>query len=462
MTHAQLPPIPRVQLPGHENAKGFPANSFVLAGKDGMPLLVFRGEHGIADSHEEQLQTRGGSYTFSTLEAASLYAIAPNNNTDKAHQPRIYPAYLSINNPFSTDGDDPFLDLSLIEEHLGYEDASRIAIKFSQHIYNTGNWMEEINADDEYDSVEAFLTAHPGRLHDLYFDAYPFYDDPEVIALLVSKGFDGAIHCGNGETSGVEEYRVFSADQVTFALAHGAGPALSLGAETAKSLSEVLRSAKRNTSFGLQPDPIAEQLFGNVGIANDLRLLETKLWDLGIDVVGVHGAGASSIVLDAGEFVVRLGGGECIPRPFIAEFLQAPAYGKTGSVRWEVLPKVETASITQADVDQMTNALTEKGCKLVDAGVDNLGRLPSGNLVVIDPGAVGMSSALRPDSEQAIAEYQSGLPQLAASAGWKVAPKSMSVEVMRTAISQCLNALNEQVTHKQHLNPVHVPKLMRR
>lgn len=462
MSHAHLPPIPRVQLPGHESAEGLPANSSVLAGKDGLPLLVFRGEHGIADSHEAPLQTRGGSYTFSTLEAASLYAIAPNNNTDKAHQPRIYPAYLSINNPFSSDGDDPFLELSLIEEHLGYEEAARIAIKFSQHIYNTGNWMEEINSDDEYDSVEEFLKAHPDRLHDLYFDAYPFYDDPEVIALLVSKGFDGAIHCGNGETSGVEEYRVFSADQVTFALAHSAGPALSLGVGTAKSLSEVLRSAKRNTSFGLQPDPIAEQLLGNIGIANDLRLLETKLWDLGIEVVGVHGAGASSIVLDAGKFVVRLGAGECIPRPFIAELLQAPAYGKTGSVRWEVLPKIDTASITETDVDILSEALAGKSCELVDAGTDNLGRLPSGRLVIIDPGAVRTPPALDPDSEQAIAEYQAGLPQLAASAGWKVSAPSMSVEAMRSAISQCLSALHEQVAHRQHLNPVHIPMQMRR
>lgn len=462
MTHEQLPPIPHVNITASNGSARASVTNNVLAGEDGLPLLVFRGEHGIAKAHDEPLQTRCGSYTFCTMSAANLYAISPNTTSEVAQQARIYPAYLTMNSPFSSDGDDPFLDLSLIEAHLGHEEAMRIAIKFSEHIENTGNWMEEINPDREFTSVESFLEHHPERLHELYFNAYPFYDDAEVIALLISKGFDGAIHCGSGETCSDTEYRVFSAEQVTFALAQSASPALNLGNNVAKSLFDLLKTATRNTSFGPQPDPIARQLLGNAGIQNDVRLLEMKLWELGVEVQGVYGAGASSIVLDAGDFVVRLGGGESVQRPFIAEMLQAPAFGKTGSIRWEVLPKVDTASITEADVDTMSKTLTDKGSPLIDGGTDNLGRLPSGKLVVIDPGAIRTSAERSVDSERLVAEYQAGLPQLLASAGWKPASPSLSVEVMREAISKCLETLNSQVEHRQHLNPVHVPVQMRR
>jgi hypothetical protein len=43
---------------------------------------------------------------------------------------------------------------------------------------------------------------------------YVLLDDADEVARLRAKGFDGAIHGGNGETALEPEYRVFSAQKV--------------------------------------------------------------------------------------------------------------------------------------------------------------------------------------------------------------------------------------------------------
>lgn len=71
---------------------------------------------------------------------------------------------------------------------------------------------------DKYASVADLLDRHPQELKKLYLDAFKYLDDPEEVALLQKKGYDGAIHVGNGETSTSTEYRVFGPSQVRSAI----------------------------------------------------------------------------------------------------------------------------------------------------------------------------------------------------------------------------------------------------
>ena len=103
-----------------------------------------------------------------------------------------------------------------IEKELGRREAMRIARKFSSDIEYTGNWDE--NFADKYASVADLLKRHPHELKRLYFDAFKYLDNPKEIALLRKKGYDGAIHLGNGETSISTEYRVFDPSQVRSAI----------------------------------------------------------------------------------------------------------------------------------------------------------------------------------------------------------------------------------------------------
>ena len=112
-----------------------------------------------------------------------------------------------MRNPIINNLEDPFIDLAHIEKELGRKEAMRIARKFSNDIEYTGNWDE--NYADKCASVADLLKRHPQELKKLYFDAFKYLDDPEEVALLRKKGYDGAIHVGNGETSTSTEYRVF-------------------------------------------------------------------------------------------------------------------------------------------------------------------------------------------------------------------------------------------------------------
>jgi len=68
--------------------------------------------------------------------------------------------------------------------------------------------IDLIRSPDILASVADLLKRRPQELKNLYFDAYKYLDDPKEVALLRRKGYDGAIHTGNGETSTSIEYRV--------------------------------------------------------------------------------------------------------------------------------------------------------------------------------------------------------------------------------------------------------------
>ncbi len=193
----------------------------LLLADDGTPLVVYRGEHG--DTKEEPraglFQSRLGSISFGSAEAASLYAEDPNNRNDRPVAPRVYPALLCITNPIIHNLDDPFIDLRALEAALGREHALRIACKFDHAIQNTNFW-EEMAAELGVVSVEEVAQNHPDRLLEAYFDAFYLLDDPDEVRILAEHGFDGAIHMGNGDTSEDLEYRIFDESQAISVFSH--------------------------------------------------------------------------------------------------------------------------------------------------------------------------------------------------------------------------------------------------
>lgn len=191
-------------------------NSVVVNSK-GEPLVVYRGEHGADTSLE--VQTNIGSYTFTDdPRVASFYAQDPNDSRMRAELPRVTPAYLRIENPIFNNTDDPFVELSWLEEKFGRDEAVRIARKFADNIEYTGNWMEDLA--NEFDSVDEMMDAAPERVGDLYFDAFRYLDDQEEMAKAKAAGFDGAVHIGNGESASAIEYRVFDRSQIKSAIAN--------------------------------------------------------------------------------------------------------------------------------------------------------------------------------------------------------------------------------------------------
>jgi hypothetical protein len=153
--------------------------------------------------------------------------------------------------------------------------------------------------------------------------------------------------------------------------------------QSAGGIEVALAGAVRATRFGDQPDPVARDIL-NTG---DIRALDQELAKHGIQNPKPLAGGMSSIVLDAGDRVVRLGVGPSKPRPNVPEVLQAEATGMVGKIGYEILPKAETAGMAESDVLRMSEALQVRGYRFSDAGTDNLGRV-GGRTVVLDSGAV--------------------------------------------------------------------------
>lgn len=189
----------------------------LVVNADGTPKVVYRGEHG-ADGGID-FQSRLASLSFGTREVANAYASEPNDSTDRAEAPRLYPVYLRIENPFMNDPSDPFIELSDVADKLGEDVAEAAARKFAPEIEGTGNWEE--NFADDYDSVEQLLDERPEAVRELYTLAWRFFDMPEFVNAAKKAGYDGAIHAEYGTHSEQEEgaeYKVFDQAQVKSAI----------------------------------------------------------------------------------------------------------------------------------------------------------------------------------------------------------------------------------------------------
>ena len=194
----------------HELAKRLAAT---VVAEVGQPVVVYRGEHGVSPG---PVHARARAVSFGSATAANEYAQHPNKRGDVAVAPRVIPAYLAISNPVLDNRDDPFIDMGTIIDKLGPDKAERIARRFAAYIENTGNWIEGFSHD--YDSVEQLLDLEPSRITDLYLDAYPVFDDDEVVGWFAAAGYDGAIHLGNGITALEPEYKVFNHAQIHYAI----------------------------------------------------------------------------------------------------------------------------------------------------------------------------------------------------------------------------------------------------
>lgn len=172
---------------------------------------VYRGEHGEED---EFIHSRLACYYFSDAEVASFYAMQPNFESDVAILPRVYPVKLTMKNPFIYQPRDPYIELSEVVDKLGADEAKRIALKFSTWIVVTDNWLSKVNEINAYKDVGDFLTQHPDGFSDLYFQAWPFFQDKFEVEGLILAGFDGAVHQGSNISSASIEYCVFHKHQI--------------------------------------------------------------------------------------------------------------------------------------------------------------------------------------------------------------------------------------------------------
>lgn len=149
-------------------------------------------------------------------------------------------------------------------------------------------------------------------------------------------------------------------------------------------LIDALGSTTRETRLlGNVPDPVAQEVLNS----HSVKLLDRELVSQGFRDLRPLAAGASSVVLDAGDKVVRIGLGEGATRPNIPEMLQALRSGTVGVLRYEILPKIDTHGISEADVQAMETMMKERGYRWDDAAADNLGR-QNGRLVISDPGGI--------------------------------------------------------------------------
>lgn len=179
----------------------------------------YRGEHG--DPAQGILQTRLGSYTFASEEAATCYAESPNNRSDIMHTPRLIEAQITCGVLFMED-DDPFVDLSafkpLFESESEYVD---FALRMSEGIAQTSNY-EDVLEELEFESfggvkstLEEMIKEHGADVLDkFYVDAYCAFDDQDIVERLRYQGYDSIIHGGMGDSDGELEYKTLHLDQI--------------------------------------------------------------------------------------------------------------------------------------------------------------------------------------------------------------------------------------------------------
>jgi hypothetical protein len=172
-----------------------------------MIYTVYRGEHGDFDT----IQTQLPSITFSnSKEVAEAYS-------KLGDYPKIYCAIIEINNLFF-DRDDSYVDfIDDIVPIFGLDKSIQIAVKYADYITNTNNWEEQYS-EDYGNNVEQLLLDDPEAIYNLSMLIWPLLDDPELIDILKSKGYDGAIYGGFGsirpDTLDDIEYRIFYPTQI--------------------------------------------------------------------------------------------------------------------------------------------------------------------------------------------------------------------------------------------------------
>jgi len=200
----------RIDAPPHIDL-----SSTKAVGKNGKPLLLFRGEYGSTHGNPQEFQSALGSVSFGNVKIANIYTNC-EYRYGQALMPRIYPVFLDIQNPV-VNWEDCFIEYPQLVAAVGEEWTVKLLIRYEDHVYNTDNWRR-INSPVKYDNVESLAKNAPHLLEEIYLDIYPILDDPDFVREAKSRGFDGAIYNGTGENAMTQEYRIFDQSQAIFAL----------------------------------------------------------------------------------------------------------------------------------------------------------------------------------------------------------------------------------------------------
>lgn len=142
---------------------------------------AYRGQH--CDS--PNLTNRMAGLCFSTLEVATDYATRPNIPGETVVDPKVFTAVFDIDAPFINQPKDCYLDLEDLLKLLPGITQADIPVPLS----------------DQCD--------YPT------YQVWQLLDHPDVIGMLKSRGFDGAIYGGSGCGGGEPEYRIFDRSQIT-------------------------------------------------------------------------------------------------------------------------------------------------------------------------------------------------------------------------------------------------------
>lgn len=173
------------------------------------------------------------------------------------------------------------------------------------------------------------------------------------------------------------------------------------------SLESAMRKSTRKASWGETDDVVAQGILAMPRMKAGIAKAEEAARRHGADQFQPMSGGASSVVIDAGPVVVRIMDQDVVKRIDSPNILQPLESG----VNWEVLPKADTANITEKEVAEMKATLAAEGLDFHDPGTDQLGRV-NGKMMVLDPGSVRKAKApveaqSKPDQEQRTQERPS-------------------------------------------------------
>lgn len=176
-------------------------------------VLVYRGQYG----KSPDIETRLGSFSFSSKEVASHYALHANAGDGRVCFPKVFPVWITIRQPIQCTPGDAFLELDHYTNCVGLENAIRLATKYRTWIQRTDTWSSIAERYGVLDVID-YISLDKENVKNLIVQLYPVLDDLEEIAVLKQFGYDGAIYAGSGVSAGELEYRVFDSSQFTYQL----------------------------------------------------------------------------------------------------------------------------------------------------------------------------------------------------------------------------------------------------
>lgn len=183
--------------------------------KTPITIRAFRGQHGACC-----LQSRLGSITFvDDYAVAEYYAQNPNDRTQqKLESPTVLECDISLTNPLTNNGRDPYIDFEDLEKKVGTRLALGLMLRHSEYVTSTSVWEEIFS--QRYGSLGDLVADDATQLKHLYVQVWPLLDHPQSVAELKNLGIDGAIHRGSAVSLDAVEYRVFDESQIKIVAVH--------------------------------------------------------------------------------------------------------------------------------------------------------------------------------------------------------------------------------------------------